>query len=183
MFFQFPIPLSQNVVKIKSRFLAVFSETWVWRVIDRKASVIIATLGFFLSTNLKTEFTELCSMQAFSHTYRAHFSCFSWSKSCWCCSCDFAHRLQSFASNWHFLFVVIIVAFLLAHKQFIWMAGEVWWTLGHVFRRWIRCIRCSLCCCCCVCCMLFYFMLPSCCRLFSFLSRWSTIALMIKGIN
>ena len=76
---------------------------------------------------------EAC--KAFTHTYRANFSCFSWSKSCWCCcSCDFAHRLQSFASNWHFLLVVVIIAFLLTHKQFIWVTWKVWWTFGYLFR-------------------------------------------------
>ena len=123
--------------------------------------------------------------KAFSHTYRAHFSCFSWSKSCWCCSCDFAHRLQSFASNWHFLFVVVIVAFLLAHKQFVWVAWEIWWTLSH-FRGMtsrMSCICCCLCCCCSICCMLFNFMLPSCRRFFSFLSRASASALKILNLN
>lgn len=76
---------------------------------------------------------EAC--KAFTHTYRANFSCFSWSKSCWCCcSCDFAHRLQSFASNWHFLLVVVIIAFFLTHKQFIRVTWKVWWTFGYLFR-------------------------------------------------
>lgn len=118
--------------------------------------------------------------KAFSHTYRADFSCFSWSKSCLRCSCDFAHRLQSFASNWHFLFVVVIVAFLLTHKQFVWVAGEVWGALSHVFLGWMgSCVCCCLCGCCCICCMLFNFMLSCCCSLFSFLTA-SMIALKYK---
>ena len=114
--------------------------------------------------------TEFClywlACKAFTHTYRAHFSCFGWSKSCWCCSCDFAHRLQSFASNWHFLFVVVVIAFLLTHKKLIRMAGKIWWTFCYVLFRRFRRRRSG---CCSICCMLFYFCLPSCCSFFSFL--------------
>lgn len=78
------------------------------------------------------------------HTYRAHFACFSWSKSCWCCSCDFAHRLQSFASNWHFLFVVVIVALLLAHKQLVRVTRKVRGTLRDLLRFHGR-LCCSSC--------------------------------------
>lgn len=125
--------------------------------------------NFYLQTH-KLKLLNLVACKAFTHTYRAHFSCFSWSKSCWCCSCDFAHRLQSFASNWHFLFVVIIVSFLLTHKQFVWVAGKIWWTLGHVFRVWLGRLSSSFLRCCSICRMLFNFGLPCNRRFFSFLS-------------
>lgn len=106
--------------------------------VDRKPKKEVVVL----STNLKVNLLySQIACKAFSHTYRAHFSCFSWSKSCWCCcSCDFAHRLQSFASNWHFLFVVVVVALFLTHEQLVRMAGKIWWTFGEmVFRRWFSC--------------------------------------------
>lgn len=69
------------------------------------------------------------------HTYRAHFTgfCSASCSSCWCgCSCDFAHRLQSFAPDRHLLLVVVVVALLLAHEQLVTVAGKVRRALGDL---------------------------------------------------
>lgn len=70
-----------------------------------------------------------------SHTYRAHFTgfCSASCSSCWCgCSCDFAHRLQSFAPDRHLLLVVVVVALLLVHEQLVAVAGKVRRALGDL---------------------------------------------------
>lgn len=110
-------------------------------------------------------------MQKHSHsnTYRANFANLRRHRAGWWCSWSlhFAHRLQSFTTDWHFLLVVVIISLLLSDKQLITMTRKIGWTFRH-FRLICR-INCRLCHRCCVRCMCFNFGLFCCGRLLSFL--------------
>lgn len=113
-------------------------------------------------------------MQKHSHsnTYRADFANLRRHRAGWWCSWSlhFAHRLQSFATDWHFLLVVVIISLLLSDKQLIAMTRKIGWTFRHF--RWRICrIDCRLCCGCCGCCMCLNFGLFRLGRLFSFLQE------------
>lgn len=101
----------------------------------------------------------------------------------WCSwSLHFAHRLQSFATDWHFLLVVVIVALFLSNKQLITVAREIGRAFCH-FRLGIGRINCRLSHCCCMRCMRFNFRLLCCGRLFCLLHKPQNRNLFLNGIK